>query len=208
VNELAVYYVRLKYEGRAMARVLLVVVALTTLYGCGQSSTPGQKTQENTAGVEKTQGQTRPEQEATLPAYDVTSDQTCTRDGIAGKCLVVATDTHSRKNFTALTEHFRDANPEAKAVTITFLPNKSATEASGLGAWFASKEVARAFLGPEYTDSQIQSIMDDGGFLIGRTVGRSSEETTTLETTLSSTAHPTATATSSATTSPSATAAP
>jgi hypothetical protein len=208
VNELAVYCVRLKHEGRGMARVLLVVVALTTLYGCGQSSTPGQKTQENTAGVEKTQGQTRPKQEAALPAYDVTSDQTCTRDGIAGKCLVVATDTHSRKNFTALTEHFRDENPEAKAVTITFLPNKSATEASGLGAWFASKEVARAFLGPEYTDSQIQSIMDDGGFLIGRTVPRSSGEATTLETTLSSTAHPTATATSSATTSPSATAAP
>jgi hypothetical protein len=149
------------------------------------------------------QGQTRPKQEAALPAYDVTSDQTCTRDGIAGKCLVVATDAHSSKNFTALTEHFRDENPETRAVTITFLPNKSATEASGLGAWFASKEVARAFLGPEYTDSEIQNIMDDDGFLVGRTVRRSSEETT-----LSTTAYPTATATSSATTSPSATAAP
>jgi hypothetical protein len=186
-----------------MARVLLIVLALTTLYGCGQASAPVQKTQENTAGVEKPQGQTRPKQEAALPAYDVTSDQTCTRDGIAGKCLVVATDAHSSKNFTALTEHFRDENPETRAVTITFLPNKSATEASGLGAWFASKEVARAFLGPEYTDSEIQNIMDDDGFLVGRTVRRSSEETT-----LSTIAYPTATATSSATTSPSATAAP
>src|SRR5829696_8160198 len=101
-----------------MARVLLVVLALTTLYDCGQASAPGQKTQENTAGVEKTQGQTRPKQEAALPAYDVTSDQTCTRDGIAGKCLVVTTDTHSRKYFTALTKHFRDENPETKAVDI------------------------------------------------------------------------------------------
>jgi len=180
--------------GRGMPRVLLVVLAFATLYGCAQADTPVEKqehtaglekTQENKAGVEETQRQTGQEQEADLPAYEVTGNQGCTEGGIPGKCLYVSTEATSRKDFRALTKHFREENPEAKAVMITFLPNKFAKRGSGFGAWFATREAARAFLGPEVTDSQIQSIMDEGGFLVGR-VGRGVGRRSSGETTESS----------------------
>ena len=180
--------------GRGMPRVLLVVLAFATLYGCAQADTRVEKqehtaglekTQENKAGVEETQRQTGQEQEADLPAYEVTGNQGCTEGGIPGKCLYVSTEATSRKDFRALTKHLREENPEAKAVMITFLPNKLVKRESGLGAWFATKEAARAFLGPEVTDSQIQSIMDEGGFLVGR-VGRGVGRRSSGETTESS----------------------
>jgi hypothetical protein len=83
-----------------MPRLLLVVLAFATLYGCAgcaQADTPVEKTQEHTAGLQKTQenkagleesqGQTHQEQEADLPAYEVTGNQGCTESGIPGRCL-------------------------------------------------------------------------------------------------------------------------
>ena len=151
-------------------RVLLILAVFVFFYGCGQENRPPpeepEKSQENAAGVEETQRQTRQEQEADLPAYEVTGNERCTEGGIPGTCLYVSTDATSRRDFAALTMHFRDQNPKAKAVFITFLPNWSAKEASGFGAWFATKEAARAFARPGVTDSEIQKFMDDGGLLV------------------------------------------
>jgi hypothetical protein len=151
-------------------RVLMILAVFVFFYGCGQENRPPpeepETSQEDTAGVEETQRQTRQEQEADLPAYEVTGNERCTEGGIPGTCLYVSTDATSRRDFAALTMHFRDEHSKAKAVFITFLPNKSAKEASGFGAWFATKEAARAFAGPKVTDSEIQKIMDDGGLLV------------------------------------------
>ena len=171
-------------------RVLMILAVFVFLYGCGQENRPPpeepENSQENAAGVEETQGQTRQEQEADLPAYELTGKERCTEGGIPGNCLYVSTEATSRRDFRALTRHFRDENPEATAVLITFLPNKFAKEASGWGAWFATKEAARAFARPKVTDSEIQRIMDGGGFLVGRSgrvAGRVPSEETTESTT-------------------------
>ncbi len=169
-----------------MARVLLVVLAFAVLYGCDQTSSPVEKqekqggvenTQESKAGVEETQGLTRQEQEGDLPPYDVATNRGCTEGGVPGRCLVVSTDATSRKDFRALTEHLRDENPEAKAVVIAFVPTDNPAGMNGLGAWFATRRAAKAFL-PEYTNREIKSLMDDGGFFVGRAKLRSSGETT------------------------------
>jgi hypothetical protein len=170
-------------------RVLMILAVFVFFNGCGQENRPPpgepETSQEDTAGVEETQRQTRQEQEADLPAYEVTGNERCTEGGIPGTCLYVSTDATSPRDFRALTKHFRDENPKAKAVFIEFLPNRFAKEASGFGAWFATKEAARAFVGPIVTDSEIQKIMDDGGLLIlvSRAAGRVPSEETTESTT-------------------------
>jgi len=174
---------------------LLVVLAFAVLYGCDQTSSPVEKqeeqggveeTQETKAGVEETQGLTRQVQEGDLPPYDVASNKGCTEGGVTGRCLVVSTDATSREDFRALTERLRDENREAKAVIITFAPTDNPAGMNGLGAWFATKRAAKAFL-PESTNREIKSIMDDGGIFVGGAVQRSAEETRTTTTPVPST---------------------
>jgi hypothetical protein len=151
-------------------RVLMILAVFVFFYGCGQENRPPpeepENSQENAPGVEETQRQPRQEQEADLPAYEVMGNERCTEGRILGTCIYVSTDATSRRDFAALTMHLHDQYPKAKAVFITFLPNKFAKEASGFGAWFATKEAARAFARPGVTDSEIQKFMDDGGVLV------------------------------------------
>ena len=148
-----------------------VLAVLALLAGCDQPNSPAER-QEQREGVE--QAQKEPQEEAPpddLPSYEATLDQDCTQGNIPGRCLGVATPATSEEDFRALTAHFRDENPEAMAIIISFYPPGQIADISGAGVWFANEEAARAFLRKGYTDldiqaTDIQAIMDDGGMLV------------------------------------------
>jgi len=139
-----------------------MAVLMLTSGGCGQANSPVEQ-REKQGGVEPVQKEV---EEPSLPDYDVTLDQDCTQGNILGRCLSVTTSATSEEAFRTLTAYFRDESPEAMAVVISFYPPRQTADISGSGEWFANEEAARAFLGPAYTDSDIQAIMDDDGMLV------------------------------------------
>jgi hypothetical protein len=142
------------------------VAAFAVLYGCGQANSPVER-QEKKGGVEQLQGEKpQQQQEANLPNYDVTLNQDWSQANIPARCLSVTTAATSEEDFRTLTAYFHDENPEAMAVVISFYPPRQTADISGSGEWFANEEAARTFLGPGYTDSDIQAIMDDEGMLV------------------------------------------
>ena len=169
-----------------MNRSLLVaMIVLTVLYGCGQASNPVERV-EKQHGLDK-QGR---EQETTelaaepptseptasekpnLPAYNITMDEDCS-ESFPQKCINAATDATSEKALTLLTEHFRDENPGYRTILVTFYENRQMPEPVFSGWWFADEGVARTLLSQQYSDpqeanidEQVREVMDNGGFYI------------------------------------------
>ncbi len=169
-----------------MNRSLLVaMIVLTVLYGCGKASNSVERV-EKQHGLDK---QVR-EQETTelapepptsehtasekpnLPEYNIMMDEDCS-ESFPQKCINAATDATSEEAFTLLTEHFRDENPGYRAILITFYENHQMPEPVFSGWWFADEEVARTLLSQQYSDpqeasidEQVREVMDSGGFYI------------------------------------------
>jgi hypothetical protein len=157
-------------------RVLLVLAAFVVLYGCGQANSPTER-QEQREGVERAAPDDEPQQErADLPDHDVMVDEDCSA-GFPRKCINVATDATSEEAFTLLTEHFRDENPDYRAVLVTFYGTKEASGSTGSGYWFADEEAARSILSRmristasalarASVDEEVRRTMDNGGLYV------------------------------------------
>jgi|SRR5829696_568671 len=143
-----------------MNRSLLVaMIVLTVLYGCGQASNPVESV-EKQHGLDK---QVR-EQEATelapeptaseepnLPEYNITMDEDCS-ESFPQKCINATTGATSEEALTLLTEHFREENPGYRTILVTFYENHQMTEPVFSGWWFADEGVARTLLSQQYSD--------------------------------------------------------
>jgi hypothetical protein len=144
-----------------MARTaFLVLVCLVVMASCGQPSSPAER-QEKKEGLKQAQ-----KEAPTLPDYDITMEQDCDQGSFKGRCYSVTTAATSEKSLRALTEHFRSENPEAEAVLVTFYPPKQTADTSGGGYFFKNKEAAHTFLGPSYTENDVNRIMDEGGYIV------------------------------------------
>jgi hypothetical protein len=153
-----------------MARaVLVVLVSLLVVAGCGQANSPVEK-REKKEGVEKAKEEVaRPN----LPAYDVTLEQDCPQGNFSGKCYSVSTDATSEKDLRALTEYFRDENPQSAAVLVTFYPKKPTADQSGSGFAFENATVARVVLSQMYqnpedasVDEEVRKAMENNGIWV------------------------------------------
>jgi len=178
-----------------MNRVLLVaMIVLTVLYGCGEASKPVERA-EKQHGLDKQAREKEPTELApeppasepttsdnlnlpdssdkpNLPDYNIMMDEDCS-ESFPQKCINAATDATSEEAFTLLTEYFRDANPGYRAVIVTFYENHQMPETTGSGWWFADEEAARTLLSQQYTDpqeanieAQVREVMDNGGYYI------------------------------------------
>jgi hypothetical protein len=169
-----------------MNRSLLVaMIVLTVLYGCGQASNPLERV-EKQHGLDKQAREQQttelapkpPTSEPTasekpnLPEYNIMMDEDCS-ESFPQKCINAATDATSEETFTLLTEHFRDENPGYRAILVTFYENHQMPETTGSGWWFADEEAARTLLSQQYADpqeanidEQVREMMDNGGFYI------------------------------------------
>ena len=180
-----------------MNRVLLVaMIVLTVLYGCGEASKTvehaekqhgidKQTDEQETAAAElapEPPASEAPASESpnlpdssdkpTLPEYNIMLDQDCS-ESFPQKCINAATDATSEEAFTLLTEHFKDENPGYRAILVTFYENHQMPETTGSGWWFADEEAARTLLSQQYADpqeanidEQVREVMDNGGFYI------------------------------------------
>ena len=167
--------------------LLALMVVLTMLYGCGETSNPVERV-EKQHGIDKqadeqetSASELAPEPPASeppasqlpnLPEYNIMMDEDCS-EGIPQKCINAATDATSEEAFTLLTEHFRDENPGYRAILVTFYENHQMPETTGSGLWFADEEAARTLLSQQYSDpqeanidAQVREVMDNGGFYI------------------------------------------
>lgn len=137
------------------------------LAGCGgQQQGSGDAQDGETA---QSQPETTEKQEASvadLSEYNVTAEQEVQQADVAIKTYSVSTDATSEEDFLRLTEHFRSENPDQDAVVVSFYPNKPMAEMSGGGYAFANEQAARTVLGPGYSDSAIQDIMEEDGLLV------------------------------------------
>jgi hypothetical protein len=86
---------------------------------------------------------------------------------------VIARGATSEEPLTALTRHFRDANPEYAAILVTFYPDKPTAEPSGSGFAFRDEETARAVLSSMYTnpaeasvEEQVRQTMQNDGLYV------------------------------------------
>src|SRR5829696_7774617 len=169
-----------------MNRSLLVaMIVLTVLYGCGQASKPLERV-EKQHGLDKqareqqtTERAPKPptseptaSEKPNLPEYNIMMDEDCS-ESFPQKCINTATDATSEEAFTLLTEHFRDENPGYRAILVTFYENHQMPETTGSGWWFADEEAARTLLSQQYSDPQeanidekVREIMERGGFYI------------------------------------------
>src|SRR5215203_2769236 len=169
-----------------MNRSLLVaMIVLTVLYGCGQASNPLERV-EKQHGLDKQAreqqttelapklptSEPKASEKPNLPEYNIMMDEDCS-EGFPQKCIKAATDATSEEAFTLLTEHFRDENPGYRAILVTFYENHQMPETTGSGWWFADEEAARTLLSQQYSDpqeanidEQVREMMDNGGFYI------------------------------------------
>jgi hypothetical protein len=169
-----------------MNRSLLVaMIVLTVLYGCGQASDPLERV-EKQHGLDKQAreqqttelapklptSEPKASEKPNLPEYNIMMDEDCS-EGFPQKCINAATHATSEEAFTLLTEHFRDENPGYRAILVTFYENHQMPETTGSGWWFADEEAARTLLSQQYSDPQVANIdeqvremMDNGGFYI------------------------------------------
>ncbi len=142
-----------------MRLVLVAVLAVSLVVGCGGGDTPAEQ-REAQEGAEEAPP-------ADLPEHTVAAEQDTTQDGQSVKTYAVFTDATSGEDFRALTLFFRSENPDVDAVVVSFYPNEPpGAELSGAGYAFASEEAARAVLGSGYTDADIARIMEDDGLLV------------------------------------------
>jgi hypothetical protein len=81
-------------------------------------------------------------------------------------CYSATTAATSEEKLRTLTEHFRNENPEADAIILTFYPPRQSVDTSGAGYYFKSSEAAHTFLGPGYTENDVNRIMDEGGYIV------------------------------------------
>jgi hypothetical protein len=174
--------------------LLVAMIVLTVLYGCGQASEPVEHA-EKQHGLDKQAREQEPTELApeppaseppapdypnlpdssdkpSLPDYNIMMDKDCS-ETFPQKCINAATDATSEEAFTLLTEHFREENPGYRAILVTFYENHQMPETTGSGWWFADEEAARTLLSQQYADpqeanidEQVREVMDNGGFYI------------------------------------------
>jgi len=102
-----------------------------------------------------------------IPEYDIIRDEACQQGGVKARCMNITTSAKSEADFRLIMEEQRDENSGSEAVVVQFLEAKQGTPVSGGGYYFQDEVAARSILGPAYTDSDLNSIMEqDDGMLI------------------------------------------
>ena len=154
--------------GLGIGLVALAVIGAIYLISYNQTSSTAERQEEDIALEEPDKNEQQAEAPASeLPDYNVTLELECPQGNIPAKCYSVTTAaTSEEEDLRALTEYFRDENPQAMAIAIAFYPPGQTAEISGVAEWFVNEEAARVLLAPSYMDSDIQEIIDDGGMLV------------------------------------------
>ena len=159
-------------------RVLLVLVALMTFYGCGQSSPAPEQGEKEAVGGNKPERTKAPADEeasvpANVPAYTLTKDEEGALRGLRLREVAASTDATSAEELEAITRELWAKGAEVDAMVVTFYPNEPMADPSGTGQAFLSEEAARVFISAQYADpseadveGQVQRAMSNGGFLI------------------------------------------
>jgi hypothetical protein len=146
----------------------LAVVLL--LIGCGQaSSVEKQQKREGLERVEKEVPQN--DQSPYIPLYDIAKEQECTDTGIVGKCYSVATNATSGEDLEIITSDILLKNRKYLAVVVSFYPNKSTADLSGMGFAFKNEQVARVVLAQALpqgatVEDEVGEAMANGGIYV------------------------------------------
>jgi len=152
-------------------RFVAVLAVVLLLVGCVQASSSVEKQQkrEGLEPVEKEVPQN--EQSPYIPAYDITKERECTDTGIVGKCYSVATNATSGEDLEIITSDILLKNPEYLAVVVSFYPNKSTADLSGMGFAFKNEQVARVVLAQALAqgatvEDEVGEAMANGGIYV------------------------------------------
>jgi hypothetical protein len=156
-------------EKRSMNRVVLIALAgLLMAIGCSKASSPAER-QDKREGIERAQ---KLESPSKLAKYHVTEKKTCQVASQTTKCYSVSTDAKSRKDFTALTQHFRDQSADVDAVVVAFFFDKPRADSSGTGFAFNNEETARNILseilpeGANLNEEVNKAMRNDGVYVV------------------------------------------
>ena len=152
-------------------RVLLVVAVVMALYGCGQSSSAPE--QGDQGGSQKEPAEKEISVPANVPNYDVTKDEKVKLKGIETRDVAASTDAKSGQDFEAITRKMWADTENARALWITFFPNKPMAAESGWGMAVADESAARALISSMYSDpseadveGQVDEVMENDGIYI------------------------------------------
>ena len=152
-------------------RFVAVLAVVLLLIGCAQASSSVEKRQkrEGLERVEKEVPQNK--QSPDIPAYVITKEQECTDTGIVGKCYSVATNATSGEDLEIITSDILLKNPEYLAVVVSFYPNKSTADLSGMGFALKNEQVARVVLAQALAqgatvEDEVGEAMANGGIYV------------------------------------------
>jgi hypothetical protein len=152
-------------------RFVAVLAVVLLLVGCAQasSSVVKQHKSEDLEPVEKEVPQN--EQSPYIPAYHITKERECTDTGIVGKCFSVSTDATSGEDLEVITSDIVLKNREYLAIVVSFYPNKSTADVSGMGFAFKNEQVARVVLAQylaqgSTVEDEVGKAMANGGIYV------------------------------------------
>ncbi len=115
-----------------------------------------------------------------VPDYEVVSEQRGEQVGFAVGNFNVSTGAESETDLRIVARDIQEDNPDLEAISYAFVGEgkQGQVEQTGGGQYFASREAIRALGADGYTDSDIDSIMEeDGGFVLA-SISDVLEETT------------------------------
>jgi hypothetical protein len=150
-------------ERTVLRAVVLLLVSLFVLTGCGQASSP----------VEREEKQHGLDDEANTPAYNVTLDEEGTGMGLRLRNVSASTDATSREGLEAITRDLWAQGSEVDAMIVTFYPNEQTADPVGTGEAYRSEQTARTVISAMYTDpseanvnEQVREAMANEGFRV------------------------------------------
>jgi hypothetical protein len=152
-------------------RFVAVLAVVLLLIGCAQASSSVEKRQKR-EGLERVEKEVpQNEQSLYIPLYDIAKEQECTDTGIVGKCYSVATNATSGEDLEIITSDILLKNPEYLAVVVSFYPNKSTADLSGMGFAFKNEQVARVVLAQALAqgatvEDEVGEAMANGGIYV------------------------------------------
>jgi hypothetical protein len=150
-------------------RVLLVMVVLVALYGCGLSNPVHEQAEkegkdfEQLPVKEKTKDPepARPEIPADVPAYQVTEDEQGTIQGLRVRNMSAATDVTAEEDLEAITRDLWAKSTGADVLLLYTFPDEPGATESGYGQAFESEEAGRTFLTAQYAASASANVEDE-----------------------------------------------
>ena len=103
----------------------------------------------------------------------MTKDEKVKLEGIETRDVAASTDAKYGQEFEAITRKMWADTEDARALWITFFPNKPMAESSGAGMVFADEAAARALISSMYSDpseadveGQVDEAMENDGIYI------------------------------------------